>query len=105
MPAVTSPVSVLLRLFWALAGHAVIYLSLATIVSRRAGFPSTLDVVVWATVAQMLVARRADIVRYGGQTLYGEPASLADFRRYAAALVAVTAGASVAVHALARALA
>lgn len=99
-----SPASTVLRLYWALVGHAVVYLSLATIVARHARFPSTLDLVIWAAVALMLVARHVDIVRYGGQTLYGEPATLTQFRRYAATLVGVTAAASVFAHLLAGSL-
>lgn len=93
--------SVLLRLFWALVGHAIIYMSLAGIAVHKAEFPAPLDAAVWITVAAMLVARRLDIVRYGGQTLYGEPATLGHFRRFALLLVTVTAAASVMVHALA----
>lgn len=101
MQSATNPRSIVLRLFWALIGHAIVYMSLASIVARRHEFPSPFDAVVWLTVAAMLVARRVDIVRYGGHTLYGEPADLGTFRRFAALLVIVCAAATVAAHALA----
>lgn len=101
MQSATHPASVVLRLFWALVGHAIVYISLASIVAQRHASLSPYDVIVWLTVAAMLVARRVDIVRYGGQTLYGDPADLGHFRKFAALLVLVSAAASVGAHALA----
>lgn len=101
MQRASHPASVVLRLFWALIGHAIVYMSIASIVAHRQAFPSPFDAVVWLTVAAMLIARRVDIVRYGGQTLYGDPADLGHFRRFAALLVVVSAAASAAAHALA----
>jgi hypothetical protein len=81
--------------------NAVIYGSLAMIAMNGTSFPSSLDAVVWITVATSLVARRLDITRLNGQTAGGEPATLAHWRTYAAAVIIVTALASLLAHAIA----
>lgn len=82
--APTSPVGALLRVFWLMVGNIVVYVTWIAIVFTTAPLPSLLDVVVWLTVLAMIVARRIDIVRYAGRTMDGEPATLADWRRYVA---------------------
>lgn len=96
-----APAGCLLRLFWMLVANAVIYGSLATIAMKGMAFPSALDGVVWSTVVASLAARRLDITRWDGRTAGGEPATLVHWRKYAAAVVVVTALASLLAHAIA----
>lgn len=93
-----APAGCALRLFWMLIGNAIVYASLAMIAMNGEGFPSALDGVVWLTVALTIVARRVDITRWAGKTASGEPATLAHWRRYAIAVVSLTALASVLAH-------
>lgn len=100
-PEVTpAPAGCLLRLFWMIGANAVIYASLATIAMKSHAFPSTLDVVVWVTVALSLIARRLDITRWDGKTAAGERATLTHWRRYAVAVIMITAAASALAHAI-----
>ena len=99
--AAPAPAGCLLRLFWMFIANAIIYGSLAMIAMNGTSFPSSLDAVVWITVATSLVARRFDITRLNGQTAGGEPATLAHWRTYAAAVITVTAFASLLAHAIA----
>lgn len=85
-----APAGCLLRLVWALAGNAAIYLSLATIAATRPPLPSTLDVVVGLAVVVMLVARWFDIRSCNGRTIRDEPATMRHWRRYAVMLVGTT---------------
>jgi hypothetical protein len=91
---------VALRLFWMIAGNAIIFGSLATIVVNEIAFPAPIDVVVWLAVALTLAARHLDITRYQGTTGTGEVATLADWRRHAVILVLVTALGFVVAHML-----
>ena len=93
-----SPAGCLLRLFWMLGGNAVIYLMLAQIGFRGAPLPSAFDAAVAVTLALMITARRVDIVQHRGRTAGDEPATLADWRRYTAVLLLVTAVGWVVAH-------
>lgn len=90
-----------LRLFWMLAGNAVVFSSLAYIVIDEHAFPGILDGVVWVAVALMIGARRLDITRYQGTTADGEPATLRHWRIWALTLLVVTGVASGLAHAIA----
>jgi hypothetical protein len=92
---------VALRLFWMIAGNAIIFGSLATIVVNDVAFPSGLDVIVWLAVAATIVARRVDITHWQGTTADGVPATLADWRRHTAILVLAAAAGSAIAHMLA----
>jgi len=94
------PAGALLRVFWRVVGNIVVYVAWVLIVLTTAPLPSLLDAVVWLTVLLMLLARRIDIVRYSGRTMDGEPATLADWRRYAAVLVGATAVGEIVAHQL-----
>lgn len=95
-----APTGCLLRLFWMFVANAVVYASMAMIAMKGAGFPSHYDLVIWATVALSITARRIDITRWSGQTASGEPATLDHWRRYAVTVVAVTAVGSALAHAI-----
>lgn len=77
----------LLRVFWLVVGNAIIYASWVAIVLTSPRLPCVYDGVVGITVSLMIAARRADILRFGGRSSHGEPATLADWRRYIAILV------------------
>lgn len=77
-----APAGCLLRLVWAVAGNAAIYLSLATIAATRPPLPSSLDVIVGIAVIVMIAARWLDITRFDGRTMSDEPATLRHWRRY-----------------------
>lgn len=97
-PSVPTGASVLLRLFWLLGGNAAIYLSLATIALTRPPLPSWLDAIIAATLALMLVARHADIVRHDGRRFDNDPATLRDWNRWATLLVFITLAVWVLAH-------
>lgn len=92
----------LVRLHWMAFGNAVVIFSLLLIVRNRAGFLSVLDAVFWAAVASMLIMRYVDIRHLHGCTTTGEPASMADWRRYALVLALVSAVAWLLAHAFVR---
>jgi hypothetical protein len=76
--------SVLLRIFWVLFGNIIAAVcAVAIAMSDRSGFFTWADPVYWLTVAALIAARYTDIVRYGGTTADGQPATLAHWRRYA----------------------
>jgi hypothetical protein len=92
----------LLRLFWMLLGHAIVFMSLGTIIVEELAFPSILDGVIWITVALMIVARRVDITRWNGTTSTGEPATLVHWRSYTVTVICIAAAGSALVHVLGR---
>lgn len=77
----------LLRIFWLAGGNAIIYTAWVIILLSSAPLPCMLDAVVLITVGLMIGARRVDITRFGGRTLDGQPATLADWRRHVAIIV------------------
>lgn len=90
----------LLRMYWLVVGNLVVYVAWMIIVFTSSPLPSAPDVVVWLTVVSMLIARRVEILRYSGRTTHGEPATLEDWRRYAAVLVGATVVGSLIAHQL-----
>lgn len=72
----------LLRIFWLAGGNAIIYASWVIILLTSAPLPCVWDAVVLITVGLVIGARRIDIMRFGGRTLDGEPATLADWRHH-----------------------
>lgn len=93
-----APAGCLLRLFWMLVGHGILYLSLVLIATRHAPLPSYLDAIAGAAVLAMIGARRLDIVRFGGRTVQDEPATVADWRRFALLLTGVAAASWLLAH-------
>ena len=67
-------------------------LALVAVFIARAGSFSRLDVLFWAFVGALVVARYVDVTRLDGLTADGQPASLRHWRRYSGALVAIAAG-------------
>jgi hypothetical protein len=97
----TNPASVLLRIFWLLAGYIVIAI-LALFISQSEGTTmlSLMDPALWLVAALMIAARYVDITRYGGATSDGQPATLVHWRRYALLVLAVAAVSWLGAHAV-----
>ena len=82
----SSLAGLVLRLFWMAVGNVVLLIMLIFI-GGKDDFGFTLhDAVFWTVAAAMAAARYLDIARYEGSTTYGEPATIRDFRQYAALL-------------------
>lgn len=96
-----APTGCLLRMVWTIAGNAAIYLALATIANTRPQLPSGLDAVVVVAWLVMLATRWFDITRFGGRTIRDEPATIADWRRYALMLTVITGAAWALAHLIA----
>jgi hypothetical protein len=73
------------RLVWMLLSNIVLVVC-ALFISKHTTNFSLADVVFWCTVVVALWLRYIDITRLGGQTAYGQPATLAHWRRYAVLL-------------------
>ena len=77
-----SMLALLARLYWMLLGNMAVAISAAAVASA-ASSPSPADAVLGASVLSLIAVRYADIVYLDGATAEGEPATIADFRRYA----------------------
>jgi hypothetical protein len=91
-PAVNSkqqahPLAAVVRVLWLVVGNLALVVLIVFIV-RRETF-SVLDLLYWLTFVSVVLARFLDIRYLGGTTLGGAPATLADWRRHAALLLAV----------------
>ena len=76
-------VGCLIRIFWMAAGNIVLLLAAWLISQHRGGFWSGSDVLFWAVVLGLVLARFVDVRFLEGDTTTGERATMADFRRYA----------------------
>jgi hypothetical protein len=86
----TSALGCLLRVFWMLGGIAILlYSSLWIALESDSARLSAVDVVFGVGLSATILARYLDLRFYSGTTGTGEPATMADWRRYAA-LLAVT---------------
>jgi hypothetical protein len=79
----------LARFIWMLIGPVVAILSLLLIFQNRQGSFSTADAFLWGAVVACVVLRYIDVSRLNGLKATGEPASIADWRRYALVLVVI----------------
>jgi hypothetical protein len=86
-----------LRLFWMFLGNMVLGVSALLIVQAGASF-SPMDILYWLTVPLLVAARYAEISWYKGVTAYGEPASMAHWRRYTVGLLLSAVGVWLTVH-------
>lgn len=93
----------LLRIFWMLPGNLVLFFCAFFIGNKPAAFLafSAFDIGYGATVAALLAARYVDIRRLNGATVFGTPASMTHYRRYAPILIAVSVGVWAAAHGIA----
>ena len=79
----------LARFIWMLIGPVVAILSLLLIFQNRQGSFSSADAFLWCAVVACVVLRYIDVSRLNGLKATGEPASIADWRRYTLILVIV----------------
>lgn len=86
-----------LRVFWMFLGNITLGVCLLMIVQTDQAF-SYLDLVYWTILPLLVASRHLDIVRYQGATAYGEPATLAHWRRYVTILLLVAGGGWLAAH-------
>ena len=77
----------LIRLFWMGAGNVILFLCLTCIIHTHACTLVLVDLYYWLTVVAMVAVRWVDIHSYHGDTVTGEPATLAHWRKYAVRLV------------------
>lgn len=89
----------LVRLFWMGVGNLILVLAAVGISQHHAGFTLTeMDLLLWSTALGLLVVRYVDIRYLAGETADNRPATMADWRRYAAALLGVSLALWVGAH-------
>lgn len=81
--------ALVVRVYWMFLGFIPIVASIASIAESEGG-PAA-DLAYWASVASIVLARLYDVTRLDGRTAEGEPATLADWRRFSG-IVFVAAG-------------
>lgn len=94
----TGGIGILLRVFWMLIGPAAMALAGLHILFYSPARFALADAVFLGVAAALPPARRLDIVRYGGTTAEGQPATLQAWRRYAITVVGVAVAAYIAAH-------
>ena len=95
------PAGCFLRIFWMIIGNVILLSCAYGIIQHRSSLLSIADAFYWAIVGSLLAARYVDIRYLYGLTAEGDPASMADWRRYAVFLVLVATGLWLVVHAIA----
>ena len=86
-----SILSLILRLFWMLLGNVILIVSAIFIFQGKDWQFHTADAFFWGTVATLVLFRYLDIKFYNGLTASGEPASMANWRKYAFTLLIFSA--------------
>jgi hypothetical protein len=76
------------RLVWMMFGNIALLLCAAFVAQGKA--PVVMDVAFFAVAVGLIAVRYLDITKFKGQTSEGKPATLADWRRYAAMMVIVS---------------
>jgi hypothetical protein len=90
--------SLLVRVFWMLLGNLILLISTIFIIQGENWKFHTVDVVFWVAVAVLLLARYLDIKFYKGLTTTDQPASMVDWRKYAALLLIISTAVWVLAH-------
>jgi hypothetical protein len=93
---------VLARLWWMLAGNAVLALSAVFILHNTTGFFHTADVVFWCAAASLVLIRYLDIRFLNGLTATGAPASARHWIKYTILLLVCSAVVWALAHAASR---
>jgi len=96
-----APAGCLLRLFWMIIGNVILLFCASGIIQHRSSLFSVADAFYWAAVGSLLAARYVDIRHLRGMTGDGDPATMADWHRYAAILGVVSVGLWLVSHAVA----
>lgn len=86
------------RLAWMLIGSVILAFSALSIATSSGTVFSVVDLVFWATVAGAIWLRYIDISRLEGQTVYGQPATMAHWHRYALRFPAAALGIWIIAH-------
>jgi len=94
----TGLAGVLARIYWMMAGQAILAVLALNIRKDGGEFGTLSDIAFLANLAGLVAVRYLDITRLGGQTTQGDPATLSDWRRFSIAAVAVWAVVFVVVH-------
>lgn len=81
----------LARIVWMVAGNVALAFVLMGIAQRREGFWSVADIVYWGVALLTALVRYLDVRFFAGDTVTGDRATMAHWRRYALVLAAVTA--------------
>lgn len=90
-PKSRGPGGCLARLFWMGLGNLILVLSAVAIFQNQAGFTLTgMDALLWSASLSLLAVRFVDIRYLAGETTDSQPASMADWRRYAATVLGVS---------------
>ncbi len=79
-PEYQNPLGCLPKIFWMMMGPLGLLLA-ALAVYMSAGW-TVADAVVWLIIGLLIGARYVDIVRFKGETINDQPATMAHFRRY-----------------------
>ncbi len=87
-----SILSLILRLFWMLLGNVILIVSAIFILQGKNWQFHTADAFFWGTAVALVLARYLDIKYFNGLNATGEPASMANWRKYA---VVLTIGSAV----------
>jgi hypothetical protein len=95
-----SILSLLLRFFWMLLGDVILLISAIFIFQGKDWKFHTADVFFLGITAALILARYLDIKFYNGLTASGEPASMANFRKYAGVLLLFSAAIWILAHIL-----
>jgi len=88
----------LARIFWMLIGNMVLAISMIIIIQHKGSMFHAADLVFWITIAAIILVRYLDIKFWGGLTAAGGPATIANWNRYAAALLIGSAVVWVVLH-------
>ena len=88
---VTTSGGCLVRFYWLVIGNLLMLACLVLVAQGRGWTFSPVDLVFWANVALLVAMRYWDIRSWDGRTGKGEPASMADWKKYAF-LLPVVAG-------------
>ena len=91
----------LLRLYWLVAGPAILFFLLAHILQKAPELLSLQDIGFFGVAASIIGVRYLDVCHYKGQTGYGEPATISQWRSYAVLVAAGTSALWLAVRILA----
>ncbi|MCJ7777391.1 MAG: hypothetical protein MUP16_03665 [Sedimentisphaerales bacterium] len=79
--------AILARPFWMFLGNFALLICAANILMGESSSTRTSDIIFWGAVAAMIIVRFLDIKFLNGLTATGEPATLAQWRKYAIMLI------------------
>ncbi|MDD4270828.1 MAG: hypothetical protein PHO07_05720 [Pirellulales bacterium] len=94
-PAINTFGGLITRLTWFCLGPAAILLTLCGILSTGSGWATALDAIYFVFVGVVIWCRWTEQRSGRGATVYGEPTTWDDFRRYVKTLLLVAFGAWV----------